>query len=217
MLRESRAHSLDVDSHTTPSLDCFQNSSIEKKKAMISFLPRCPIACLLTIKYTEQWNLVSYLSPIVAKQISAKFTYSISLLAVCLSDFQKILSCRYEDAFNRFIDEINSVAAYDWWEGSVHSILSVLAYPCAWSWNQWRRRNKIHRLQEFVKSEYDHSCLRSCRSRALYKGMKVWKHSITFHCNVPISKSTCRFPPNIPGRYLHWCRLSLLGNGTGWW
>ncbi|KAI8534522.1 hypothetical protein RHMOL_Rhmol10G0096600 [Rhododendron molle] len=84
-----------------------------------------------------------------------------------------IIEIVYEDAFNRFIDEINSVAAYDWWEGSVHSILTVLAYPCAWSWNQWRRRNKIHRLQEFVKSEYDHSCLRSCRSRALYKGMKV--------------------------------------------
>ncbi|EXC26737.1 hypothetical protein L484_023351 [Morus notabilis] len=80
---------------------------------------------------------------------------------------------RYEDAFNRFIDEINSVTAYDWWEGSVHSILSVLAYPCAWSWKQWRRRSKVHQLQEFVKSEYDHSCLRSCRSRALYKGMKV--------------------------------------------
>ncbi|KAG8374639.1 hypothetical protein BUALT_Bualt10G0016900 [Buddleja alternifolia] len=79
----------------------------------------------------------------------------------------------YEDAFNRFIDEFNSVAAYEWWEGSVHSILSLLAYPCAWSWKQWRRRKKVHRLQEFVKSEYDHSCLRSCRSRALYKGMKV--------------------------------------------
>ncbi|KAK9266889.1 hypothetical protein L1049_027148 [Liquidambar formosana] len=84
-----------------------------------------------------------------------------------------IIDIVYEDAFNRFIDEINSVAAYDWWEGSVHSILSLLAYPCAWSWKQWRRRRKIHRLQEFVKSEYDHSCLRSCRSRALYKGMKV--------------------------------------------
>ncbi|CAJ1928823.1 unnamed protein product [Sphenostylis stenocarpa] len=79
----------------------------------------------------------------------------------------------YEDAFNRFIDEINSVAAYDWWEGSVHSILSVVAYPCAWSWKHWRQRVKISRLQEYVKSEYDHSCLRSCRSRALYKGMKV--------------------------------------------
>ncbi|GKV10746.1 hypothetical protein SLEP1_g22067 [Rubroshorea leprosula] len=84
-----------------------------------------------------------------------------------------IIEIVYEDAFNRFIDEINSVAAYDWWEGSVHSILSVLAYPFAWSWKQWRRRNKIQRLKEYVKSEYDHSCLRSCRSRALYKGMKV--------------------------------------------
>ncbi|XP_010518683.1 PREDICTED: uncharacterized protein LOC104798344 isoform X2 [Tarenaya hassleriana] len=84
-----------------------------------------------------------------------------------------IIEIVYEDAFNRFIDEINSIAAYDWWEGSVHSILSVLANPCAWSWKQWRRRKKIHRLQEYVKSEYDHSCLRSCRSRALYKGMKV--------------------------------------------
>ncbi|TMW90916.1 hypothetical protein EJD97_015047 [Solanum chilense] len=84
-----------------------------------------------------------------------------------------IIEIVYEDAFNRFIDNINSVAAYDWWEGSVHSILSVLAYPCAWSWKQWRRRRKVHRLQEYVKSEYDHSCLRSCRSRALYKGMKV--------------------------------------------
>ncbi|XP_010919832.1 uncharacterized protein [Elaeis guineensis] len=84
-----------------------------------------------------------------------------------------IIGIVYEDAFNRFIDEINSVAAYEWWEGSVHSILAILAYPCAWSWKQWRRRKKIHRLQEYVKSEYDHSCLRSCRSRALYKGMKV--------------------------------------------
>ncbi|XP_010677213.2 uncharacterized protein LOC104892887 isoform X2 [Beta vulgaris subsp. vulgaris] len=85
----------------------------------------------------------------------------------------EIVEIVYEDAFNRFIDEINSIAAYDWWEGSVHSILIVLAYPCAWSWKQWRRRIKIQRLQEYVKSEYDHSCLRSCRARALYKGMKV--------------------------------------------
>ncbi|XP_051212962.1 uncharacterized protein [Lolium perenne] len=84
-----------------------------------------------------------------------------------------IIGIVYEDAFNRFIDEINLVAAFEWWEGSVHSILSVLAYPCAWSWKQWRRRKKSHRLQEYVKSEYDHSCLRSCRSRALYKGLKV--------------------------------------------
>lgn len=85
----------------------------------------------------------------------------------------EIVEIVYEDAYNRFIDEINSIAAYNWWEGSVHSILLVLAYPCAWSWKQWRRRIKIQRLQEYVKSEYDHSCLRSCRARALYKGMKV--------------------------------------------
>ncbi|XP_074269772.1 uncharacterized protein LOC141592825 [Silene latifolia] len=85
----------------------------------------------------------------------------------------KIIEIVYEDAYNRFIDDINSIAAYDWWEGSIHSILLVLACPCAWSWKQWRRRVKLQRLQEYVKSEYDHSCLRSCRARALYKGMKV--------------------------------------------
>ncbi|KAK9716251.1 hypothetical protein RND81_06G221200 [Saponaria officinalis] len=85
----------------------------------------------------------------------------------------EIVEIVYEDAYNRFIDEINSIAAYNWWEGSVHSILLVLACPCAWSWKQWRRRIKLQRLQEYVKSEYDHSCLRSCRARALYKGMKV--------------------------------------------
>ncbi|RWR73679.1 hypothetical protein CKAN_00198100 [Cinnamomum micranthum f. kanehirae] len=79
----------------------------------------------------------------------------------------------YEDAFNRFVDEINALAAYQWWEGSVYSILSVLAYPLAWSWQQWRRRKKLQRLREFVRSEYDHACLRSCRSRALYEGLKV--------------------------------------------
>jgi hypothetical protein len=84
-----------------------------------------------------------------------------------------LVLCSYEDAFNRFADEINCLAAYQWWEGSVHSILSVLAYPVAWSWQQWRRRKKIQRLREYVRSEYDHACLRSCRSRALYEGLKV--------------------------------------------
>ncbi|XP_059645479.1 uncharacterized protein LOC132287032 [Cornus florida] len=79
----------------------------------------------------------------------------------------------YEGAFNRFVDEINAIAAYQWWEGSMYSILSILAYPLAWSWQQWRRRMKLQRLREFVRSEYDHSCLRSCRSRALYEGIKV--------------------------------------------
>ncbi|KAK9699806.1 hypothetical protein RND81_08G196700 [Saponaria officinalis] len=79
----------------------------------------------------------------------------------------------YEGAFNRFVDEVNLLATYQWWEGSVYSILSVLAYPLAWSWLQWRRRMKLQRLREFVRSEYDHACLRSCRSRALYEGIKV--------------------------------------------
>ncbi|WOG85697.1 hypothetical protein DCAR_0104888 [Daucus carota subsp. sativus] len=83
-----------------------------------------------------------------------------------------IIDLVYEDAFNRFSDEINTLAAFKWWEGSVHMILTVLAYPCAWSWKQWCRRNKICCLQEFVKYKYDQSCLRSCRGRALHQGMK---------------------------------------------
>ncbi|KAF5481918.1 hypothetical protein F2P56_002530 [Juglans regia] len=79
----------------------------------------------------------------------------------------------YEDAFNRFVDGINGLAAYQWWEGSVYSILSLLAYPLAWSWLQRCRKNKLQQLRDFVRSEYDHSCLRSCRSRALYEGLKV--------------------------------------------
>ncbi|KAL3629998.1 hypothetical protein CASFOL_022982 [Castilleja foliolosa] len=79
----------------------------------------------------------------------------------------------YEGAFNTFVDEINALAAYQWWEGSVHSILCILAYPFAWSWQQWRRKMKLQKIREFVRSEYDHACLRSCRSRALYEGLKV--------------------------------------------
>ncbi|CAK9235100.1 unnamed protein product [Sphagnum troendelagicum] len=79
----------------------------------------------------------------------------------------------YEDAFNLFVEELNTLAAYQWWEGSVHSILTVLAYPIAWLWQDWRRRLKIQRLREYVCSEYDRGCLRSCRSRALYEGLKL--------------------------------------------
>ncbi|PIA64560.1 hypothetical protein AQUCO_00100200v1 [Aquilegia coerulea] len=86
---------------------------------------------------------------------------------------RQITEIVYEDAFNRFVDDINALAAYQWWEGSVYSILSILAYPLAWSWQQWRRRIKLQKLREFVRSEYDHACLRSCRSRALYEGLKV--------------------------------------------
>ncbi|XP_047307889.1 uncharacterized protein LOC124911450 [Impatiens glandulifera] len=86
---------------------------------------------------------------------------------------KQILEIVYEDAYNRFIDEINGLASYQWWEGTVHGIASCLVYPLAWSWLQWRRKKKIQLLREFVRSEYDHACLRSCRSRALYEGIKV--------------------------------------------
>ncbi|KAL2543583.1 glycine-rich protein [Forsythia ovata] len=86
---------------------------------------------------------------------------------------EQIKEIVYEGAYNTFVDEINALAAYQWWEGSVHSILCILAYPLAWSWQQWRRKMKLQRLREFVRSEYDHACLRSCRSRALYEGLKV--------------------------------------------
>jgi hypothetical protein len=95
------------------------------------------------------------------------YRLSLTLLLCCSSII------RYEDAFNKFVDEINALAAYQWWEGSIFSILCILSYPLAWSWQQWRRRKKLQRLREFVRSEYDHSCLRSCRSRALYEGLKV--------------------------------------------
>ncbi|WCJ29541.1 hypothetical protein M5689_011168 [Euphorbia peplus] len=86
---------------------------------------------------------------------------------------EQIKEIVYEGAYNTFVDEINAITAYQWWEGAMYSILSVLSYPLAWSWQQWRRRIKLQRLREFVRSEYDHACLRSCRSRALYEGLKV--------------------------------------------
>nr|POE60016.1 hypothetical protein CFP56_03609 [Quercus suber] len=86
---------------------------------------------------------------------------------------EQIKEILYEDAFNRFVDKINAIAAYQWWEGAIYSILSVLAYPLAWSWQLWRRRLKLQRLHELVRSEYDYACLRSCRSRALYEGIKL--------------------------------------------
>ncbi|XP_062019140.1 uncharacterized protein LOC133735722 [Rosa rugosa] len=86
---------------------------------------------------------------------------------------EQIKEIVYEGPFNTFVDEINAIANYQWWEGAMYIILAVLAYPLACSWQQWRRRLKLQRLREFVRSEYDHACLRSCRSRALYEGIKV--------------------------------------------
>ncbi|KAK9060790.1 hypothetical protein SSX86_021496 [Deinandra increscens subsp. villosa] len=89
------------------------------------------------------------------------------------SPSEQVAEIVYEDAFNRFAEEINTLAAYQWWEGSFYNILSIISYPFSWAWLQWRRKKKIQRLREFVRSEYDHACLRSCRSRALYEGLKV--------------------------------------------
>ncbi|GJM94810.1 hypothetical protein PR202_ga11489 [Eleusine coracana subsp. coracana] len=36
---------------------------------------------------------------------------------------EQISEIVYEDAFNKFVDEINALAAYEWWEGSIFSIL----------------------------------------------------------------------------------------------
>ncbi|XP_076911612.1 uncharacterized protein LOC143569627 [Bidens hawaiensis] len=89
------------------------------------------------------------------------------------SPSEQVAEIVYEDAFNRFAEEINILAAYQWWEGSFYNILSIISYPFSWTWLLWCRKKKIQRLREFVRSEYDHACLRSCRSRALYEGLKV--------------------------------------------
>ncbi|KAL6216528.1 hypothetical protein ACLB2K_009751 [Fragaria x ananassa] len=86
---------------------------------------------------------------------------------------EQIKEIVYEGPFNTFVAEINAITTYQWWEGAMYIILAVLAYPLSISWQQWRRRLKLQRLREFVRSEYDHACLRSCRSRALYEGIKV--------------------------------------------
>ncbi|CAM8961294.1 unnamed protein product [Rhodiola kirilowii] len=121
----------------------------------------------------------------------------------------------YEGAFNRFVDEINALAAYQWWEGSMYSILSILAYPLAWSWLQWRRRLKLQRLREFVRSEYDHACLRSCRSRALYEGIKVAATSDLMLAFVDFflggDEKRADLPPRLHQRF----PLSLVFGGDG--
>ncbi|XP_073122629.1 uncharacterized protein [Henckelia pumila] len=121
----------------------------------------------------------------------------------------------YEGAFITFVDEMNALAAYQWWEGSIHNILCILAYPLAWSWQQWRRRMKLQRLREFVRSEYDHACLRSCRSRALYEGLKVAATPdlllayIDFFLGGDERRSD--LPPSLQQRY----PMSLLFGGDG--
>ncbi|KAL3844214.1 hypothetical protein ACJIZ3_001617 [Penstemon smallii] len=125
----------------------------------------------------------------------------------------------YEGAFNKFADEINALAEYQWWEGSVHSILCILVNPFGWSWQQWRRRMKLQKIREFVRSEYDHSCLRSCRSRALYEGLKVAATPDLILAYVDFflwgsgsgNEKRSDLPPHLPQRF----PISLLFGGDG--
>ncbi|KAK2968224.1 hypothetical protein RJ640_027356 [Escallonia rubra] len=128
---------------------------------------------------------------------------------------EQVTEIVYEDAFNRFVDEINGLAAYQWWEGSVYSILSVFAYPLAWSWLQWRRKKKIQLLREYVRSEYDHSCLRSCRSRALYEGLKVAATSDLMLAYVDFFLGGDEKRDDLPPRLHQRLPLSLVFGGDG--
>ncbi|KAL6985493.1 hypothetical protein U1Q18_018868 [Sarracenia purpurea var. burkii] len=121
----------------------------------------------------------------------------------------------YEGEFNRFVDEINALAAYQWWEGSLYGILCILAYPVAWSWLQWRRRIKLQRLREFVRSEYDHACLRSCRSRALYEGVKVAATSDLMLAYVDFFLGGDEKRNDLPPRLKQRFPISLLFGGCG--
>ncbi|KAL5572508.1 hypothetical protein UlMin_022105 [Ulmus minor] len=121
----------------------------------------------------------------------------------------------YEDAFNRFVDEINGQAAYQWWEGSIYSILSVLSYPLAWSWLERCRKKKLQQLREYVRSEYDHSCLRSCRSRALYEGLKVAATSDLMLAYVDFFLGGDEKSDDLPPRLHQRLPLSLVFGGDG--
>ncbi|PPD77330.1 hypothetical protein GOBAR_DD25754 [Gossypium barbadense] len=118
---------------------------------------------------------------------------------------EEIKEIVYEGAYNMFVDEINAIAAYQWWEGAIYTILSILAYPLAWSWQQWRRRMRLQRLREFVRSEYDHACLRSCRSRALYEGLKVSATSDLMLAYMDFflggDEKRTDLPPSLPQRF----------------
>ncbi|CAN1219127.1 hypothetical protein LINPERPRIM_LOCUS1524 [Linum perenne] len=128
---------------------------------------------------------------------------------------EQIKEIVYEGAFHTFVDEINAVATYQWWEGAVHSILSVTVYPLAWSWQQWRRRMKLQRLREFVRSEYDHACLRSCRSRALYEGIKVAATSDLMLAYVDFFLGGDEKRSDLPPRLYQRFPMSIIFGGDG--
>ncbi|CAN0907310.1 hypothetical protein LINGRAHAP2_LOCUS24730 [Linum grandiflorum] len=128
---------------------------------------------------------------------------------------EQIKEIVYEGAFNTFVDEINAIATYQWWEGAIHSILSVTLYPLAWSWQQWRRRIKLQRLREFVRSEYDHACLRSCRSRALYEGIKVAATSDLMLAYVDFFLGGDEKRSDLPPRLYQRFPMSIIFGGDG--
>ncbi|KAK7399013.1 hypothetical protein VNO78_10188 [Psophocarpus tetragonolobus] len=121
----------------------------------------------------------------------------------------------YEDAFNRFVDDINSLATYNWWEGSIYSILCIITYPVAWSWLQRCRRKKLQKLREFVRSEYDHACLRSCRSRALYEGLKVGATSDLLLAYLDFFLGGDEKRPDLPPRLYQRFPMSIIFGGDG--
>ncbi|PPR86976.1 hypothetical protein GOBAR_AA33722 [Gossypium barbadense] len=128
---------------------------------------------------------------------------------------EEIKEIVYEGAYSIFVDEINAIAAYQWWEGAIYTILSILAYPVAWSWQQWRRRMKLQQLREFVRSEYDHACLRSCRSRALYEGIKVSATSDLMSAFVDFflggDEKRADLPPRLPQKF----PMAIIFGGDG--
>ncbi|EFJ26064.1 hypothetical protein SELMODRAFT_98651 [Selaginella moellendorffii] len=128
---------------------------------------------------------------------------------------EQIVDLVYEDAFNRFVDEINCLAAYQWWEGSVYSILCFAAYPVGWSWQQWRRRRKVQQLREFVRSEYDHACLRSCRSRALYEGLKVAATAELVLGYIDVFLGGDEKRPDLPPKLMQRLPMSIIFGGDG--
>jgi hypothetical protein len=48
------------------------------------------------------------------------------------SNIMSSLNVMYEDAFNRSIDEIKILAAYQCWQGLIYSILYIFVYPLSW-------------------------------------------------------------------------------------
>eukprot|EP00250_Pteridium_aquilinum_P010753 c19609_g1_i2 orf=575-4888(+) len=128
---------------------------------------------------------------------------------------KQIMELIYEDAFNRFVDEINSRASYQWWEGAVHGMLAVLAYPLAYTWKQWCRRKKVQELREYVRSGYDHACLRSCRSRALYEGLKVAATPDLMLAYIDFFLGGDEKRPDLPPPLLKRLPLSIIFGGDG--